>query len=164
MSIFKNMAKEIIIPSNNIFKIHFICTGNTFRSRLASTYLASQEIPRLKVSSSGTEAQKNLNGPITWYGQKLIKENHLIKYQENNWKRTNKKILNDADYIIFIQKQHLLDCQEKYAYNLSKHEVWDIRDISTRRQTDLEVIEESREIFNEIKIEVDNLTQRIKFD
>ena len=159
-----NMAKEIIIPSNNIFKIHFICTGNTFRSRLASTYLASQEIPRLKVSSSGTEAQKNLNGPITWYGQKLIKENHLIKYQENNWKRTNKKILNDADYIIFIQKQHLLDCQEKYAYNLSKHEVWDIRDISTRRQTDLEVIEESRDIFNEIKIEVDSLTQRIKFN
>jgi len=158
------MAKEIIIPSNNIFKIHFICTGNTFRSRLASTYLASQEIPRLKVSSSGTEAQKNLNGPITWYGQKLIKENHLIKYQENNWKRTNKKILNDADYIIFIQKQHLLDCQEKYAYNLSKHEVWDIRDISTRRQTDLEVIEESRDIFNEIKIEVDSLTQRIKFN
>ena len=43
--------------------IHFICTGNIYRSRLAQAYCASKGVPRLDVVSSGI--QTTLNGGVT---------------------------------------------------------------------------------------------------
>jgi protein-tyrosine-phosphatase len=47
--------------------IHFICTGNIYRSRLAETYCASKGVPGLFVSSSGIGTKLNRGIPIASY-------------------------------------------------------------------------------------------------
>ena len=69
--------------------IHFVCSGNTYRSRLAEAYLRSMDKkPNTKVSSSGIIADKSKpeNGPVNWYTMRLMKRNDLIKYM--SWQQT----------------------------------------------------------------------------
>ena len=72
-------------------KIHFICSGNTFRSRLAEAYLKSKNINNLIVSSSGIEASKNFNGPIASHTAWLSDKYNLGPYMSETWRESNKK-------------------------------------------------------------------------
>jgi protein-tyrosine-phosphatase len=38
-------------------RVHFVCTGNLYRSRMAEAYLRSKAIPGLEVTSSGVLAE-----------------------------------------------------------------------------------------------------------
>lgn len=142
-------------------KVHFVCTGNTFRSRLAKAYFDSLKCENIETSSSGVEATKNLNGIICWYTQKIITENGLKLFEEATWTQTTPEILNQADYIIFMQTHHLLDCQKNFNYNSTNYEIWEINDMSEDKCQDLERIQESREIFEKIKSKVDELAKRL---
>jgi len=45
--------------------IHFVCTGNVYRSRLAEVYCASMSISGIRVISSGIAAGLDDDAPIS---------------------------------------------------------------------------------------------------
>ena len=66
--------------------IHFICTGNIYRSRLAEAYCASKGVPGLSVSSSGIGTKLNRGIPIASYAARVLSERGLEHFAA---RRTN---------------------------------------------------------------------------
>ena len=142
-------------------KIHSVCTSNTFRSRLAATYLASKNIPDLIVTSSGIEAEGGTNGIISWYAQRTIEKNHLTQFEPLMWSQTTKEILDGQDLIIFMEKLHHNYCVEHFGYSGKNFEIWDIQDLNgLRDETDLDKIGRSEEIYKKITQKVDDFISR----
>jgi protein-tyrosine-phosphatase len=144
--------------------IHFICLGNTYRSRLAETYLNSKQIPNLKGISSGVSAEKNERGPITWYAQRLIQRDHLIPFEKANWQQTTKTLLAQGDYTVFMKKDIYEMCVKNYGFDSKKFEIWNITDlhsITGSLKSDVERVEFSEKTYDEIKRKVDELLKTI---
>lgn len=145
-------------------KIHFVCTGNTFRSRLAEAYLKSKKIENLEVSSSGTEASRNLNGPICNYTIDILRKNNIAQCASKYWTMTTKNILEQQDLIVFIRKIHYDHCVNKLHASVNNYILWDIPDLSDVKienlsefgKTDKEITEN---IYIKIKEEVDKLIE-----
>ncbi len=96
---------------NKRIHVHFVCTGNVYRSRLAEAYLRSKKLPNVDTSSSGIKAQEGRNGPITWYAS-IIKRNQLVEHLKNYWTQTTPQMLYEADIVVFMT-----DEQYHYAKN-----------------------------------------------
>lgn len=142
-------------------KIHFVCSSNTYRSRLANTYLNSKEIPGIEASSSGILANENLLGPITWYAQRLIQNERLVRFMPLLWTHTTSQLLKNADRVIFMDESHLEYCKKHFNFFSKNYEVWNIKDMSLDLRTEAEKIVSSERTFKEIKSKVDNLVMRL---
>ena len=143
--------------------IHFVCRGNTYRSRLAETYLNSKGLSDIKAISSGIEADNNFSGSITWYVQRIIQKNHLQNFAKPMWQETTKKLLNKADFTVFMQKDIYNYCSSNLGFNNKNFEVWEINDLTEAYDTDEEKIKETERIYLEIKQRVDNLLAKSTF-
>ena len=110
-------------------KIHFVCRGNTFRSRLAEAYLKSKKIPSLTVSSSGIEAKRNLNGAIGGYTVDLLEEEGLEKYASLHWIQSTKEIIENQDVVIFMSAKQYDFCRAELGCDLKAYEIWSIADM-----------------------------------
>lgn len=147
--------------------IHFICRGNTYRSRLAESYLKSKNIPSINVVSSGVEAQLNESGPITWYAQRIIQKNKLQLFEKPMWQQTTKELLETSDLNIFMHKDIYDFSVENLGFNKDKFEVWDIPDsidiqsdwISANEEGKIKITEET---FEKIKRQVEDLVVRLE--
>lgn len=144
--------------------VHFVCTGNTFRSRLAESYLKSKKIKGLEVSSSGVAARDNMNGPITWYAARLIKKYNLIPYTKHSWTHTSTRQLKQADLVIFMDDSHHKHSVEKLHF-VGEHAIWKIPDLGDVGFTDTinneqEAISATEKIFSLIKNKVDALAHQ----
>lgn len=135
--------------------LHFICTGNVFRSRLAEAYARSHSSD-LQITSSGILASNNEDGPIAWYALKLIKDNDLIPYISPAWTQTSTELLHLQDFVVFMQPYHLDVCQQLYGYHGHNHQVWDIADV-TPKMSDRDLIFFSLNQFGQIRQQVDQL-------
>jgi len=144
--------------------IHFVCSGNTFRSRLAEAYLKSKNIKGLMVTSSGVKAHENTNGPITWFGARLIKLHGLIPFMSDGWTRTTPKQLKDSDIVIFMDKEHHHHSQKELGFSGKRYEIWNIPDLGDlgfqdepddNAEGDLKLMRASEEIFQKIQHNVD---------
>jgi len=83
--------------------IHFVCSGNSYRSRLAEAYLKFKLVSKeIEVSSSGIRAEgyKFDNGPICWYAMRLMKRNALIEFMSWQQQQTTKELLSGVDLLI----------------------------------------------------------------
>ncbi|MCA9382458.1 hypothetical protein KC660_03570 [Candidatus Dojkabacteria bacterium] len=109
--------------------IHFVCSGNTYRSRIAETHLNSLKLPNTNASSSGINADKNINGPITWPALWLIKTYNLINFVAPSWKQTNAELLNNADFVIFMEDSVFNACKQKCGFRKNRFQVWNIPDL-----------------------------------
>lgn len=147
-------------------KIHFVCTGNSFRSRLAEAYLRSKKIKGLEVSSSGILAEENKNGPISWYAARIIKRDNLIPHTSSHWTKTTTKLLKTADIVIFMSSSHHLHSKEKYGFTGKQFEIWNIPDLedmgyaTETGQTideDMERIVATEKIYHQIKHKIEKL-------
>lgn len=148
--------------------IHFICTGNIYRSRLAEAYLKSKKLPNLTVTSSGTKASLQHKGPILWYSLRLLYRNNLLHYMSLTWRNTLEQYITEADIVIFIGNNNYEFCKQQFP-TAKKFEVWDLPDFDDRnlngKPLNLEVesqnIKISEEVFDEIKNKVNNLVIEI---
>jgi protein-tyrosine-phosphatase len=139
-------------------KLHFVCSGNSFRSRLAEAYLNSKKIPALEVSSSGIQAKRNLNGPIAWYAMRIIKYNDLVNFMSDFWRQTTGEMIRKSDTVIFMEKMHYDFCRNFLAPG-QKYEIWDIEDVDNIKiEKESDNIKQSEEIFAKIKESVDSLS------
>ncbi len=143
--------------------IHFVCSGNTFRSRLAETYLNSKRLKNIKVISSGVDASENVNRPISWLTQRLFETNKLVPFEKPNWTQTSKQLLDSADLTIFFDKKYYKYCVKQFRFHPNLFEIWDIEDLDKNIEDHLEKIRASEEIFNVIRQRVDNLVERKRF-
>jgi protein-tyrosine-phosphatase len=151
--------------------VHFVCTGNAYRSRLAEVYLLSKKLPNVTASSSGVRALKHRehNGPISWYALRLLAKHnlvsHLPKFSPTN---TTKKNLNIADLVIFMRDQHYQIATAEHEFN-GKYEVWNILDINdtdiiydlSSEENERKVLRLTEKTFDQIKKRVDELVEKI---
>jgi protein-tyrosine-phosphatase len=145
-------------------KIHFVCTGNIYRSRLAETYLKSKQLNNIKVSSSGIRAGVAEQVTISWYALHLIEQNNLLTFVSPTYQLTTESLLSDADMIIFMTKYHYDYCVENLNFRSNNFEIWNIEDmtpeiLSAGKEP---AIVEATKTFELIKTKVDTLIDKLE--
>lgn len=142
-------------------KIQFVCSGNTFRSRLAEAYLRSKNIPGLVVSSSGIEADKNLNGLVCDYTVYVLKNNNLDQFLTKNWTKTNLEDIEQQDLVVFMSDNHYQYCKDVLHCRILNYKIWNINDVPTDLLTEprdmLKINNFAKQNFELIKIKVDSI-------
>ena len=143
-------------------KIHFICTGNVYRSRLAEAYFNSLKIPNLKAFSSGIEADHSTDGPIEWYAMKLLRNTKLVPFMSFDCQKTSRDLLKVGDFTVFMEQKHLDFCKEKLEFVPEFYKILDIQDIHTAGLTDAQIIEITQKTFVKIISQVDAFVKKLK--
>lgn len=144
--------------------IHFVCTGNIYRSRLAEAYLRSKQIPNLFVSSSGTHATEQHKGPILWVTLRLLYRHNLLSYMTTTWSDTTLEHITNADIVVFIGKKNYEFCKGHFP-EPKKYEIWELPDFDDRGLNgkslnivrEVDYIKRSEKVFLLIKEKTDNL-------
>lgn len=134
--------------------IQFICTGNTFRSRLAEAYLKSKNIPELVISSSGIDADRNYNGPVCEYTVKILDKFKLTQYLSETWRMTSKEDIESQDLIVFMEKLHYDFCVNTLRCKLPNYEIWGVPDVKGGVLDNMPFVEKT---FENIKEKVNKL-------
>ncbi|WKZ24808.1 MAG: hypothetical protein QY321_00100 [Patescibacteria group bacterium] len=112
-------------------KIHFICSFNATRSRLAEAYARSVFPKGFLIDSSGVKATgKGFNKGLSRYAYNIIKKNNLEKYVSKKSVGTTLELLQDRDLIIFMEPRHLSYVQTNFNYTPLNYECWGIKDES----------------------------------
>ena len=123
-------AKTNMSQSSKSFKIHFVCRGNTYRSRLAAAYMATLLDDRFAISSSGIEADRSKQVTTSASYTKATAKVHKLTHQIDTHKtQTTTKLLDAADVIVFMNKDVYDDALREYELDVRKCLVWDVADI-----------------------------------
>lgn len=146
-------------------KIHFVCTGNVFRSRLAEAYLRSKNLTGLTVSSSGIAAEDDCNGRVCWYTEAILRERGLEKYLKSSWNQSRKEELEEQDLVIFLKKEHQDYCLDVLGARVKEYETWGIEDIPDEiyfSGNKTETLNSANVVFEKITPKVDELVLRLE--
>src|SRR5271165_5375077 len=110
--------------------IHFICRGNTHRSRLAEAYAKSstQDIQDVTVLSSGIEADHDLNGPIVPFVKLLLQNENLLQFTGTTWTQTTQSMIDVSDVLIFMSDDVYEDAIKRFDIPLAMSQTWQILD------------------------------------
>jgi protein-tyrosine-phosphatase len=81
--------------------IHFICTGNIYRSRLAEAYCASKGVSGLCVLSSGIGTKLNRALAIAPYAARVLRERGLEHFAAPSWQQTTAALVRASDVLVF---------------------------------------------------------------
>lgn len=112
------------------YSIHFVCRGNTYRSRLAAAYMATIADERYAVSSSGINTTRATIKTSEAYTQAVAKKHHLT-YQINTPKtQTTDALLVAADVIVFMNRDVYEEATRRFHFDARKALVWNIADLS----------------------------------
>ena len=112
-------------------KIHFICTGNVYRSRLAEAYCASRCGPKIQVFSSGIGAGLNGDAAISPYAADVLAKYGLDSYAATRWQRTTAALVQASDVLVFMESEHRLFCESWIEPTRQSVEVWEIEDLGS---------------------------------
>ncbi|MDQ3099114.1 MAG: hypothetical protein M3Q44_05200 [bacterium] len=146
-------------------RIHFVCTGNVYRSRLAEAYINSKRIDQLTVSSSGTEASDNTCGPICWYTQRIIEACGLVPYEFPHWRQTTSESFSDVDFVVFMEEMHYKYAVAECGFKGDRFEIWHVPDLDELHTLDVsetvEAVRVSEQTFELIKGRVNALVEKL---
>lgn len=134
--------------------IHFVCVGNTYRSRLAEAYLNSKHLPNINGISSGIFASEDELGPTSRFTQMLLAKYNLES--KPTWTQTTKLLLDSADLTIFFHISMYEYCASTFNFHSDNIEIWDIHDLNTHNSEE-EKNKECEHTFNEIIEKIDRL-------
>ena len=109
--------------------IHFICTGNVYRSRLAEAYCASMCAPGIQVFSGGIGAGLNGDAPISPYAADVLAKYGLDSYAASGWQRTTAALVQASDVLVFMESEHCSFCENWIEPARQRVEVWEIEDV-----------------------------------
>ncbi len=146
-------------------RIHFICRGNAFRSRIAETYLNSLKLKNVVAVSSGTVADEhqNQNGPISPHAQFILKKHDLLAYAKKQCDQLTQSRLEPSDTIICMNQRIFNECKDLVVLP-SNVSVWSIDDIDEHFSTqpqEKEMDEYAEQVFQSIKSNIDALILNI---
>jgi protein-tyrosine-phosphatase len=110
-------------------RIHFVCTGNIYRSRLAEAYCASICGPGIQVVSSGIAAGRDGDTPISTYAAEILSKYALTSHAAAHWQRTTPALVRASDVLVFMETEHLRFCGDWIEPERQRIEVWEIEDI-----------------------------------
>jgi hypothetical protein len=116
------------------------------------------------VISSGSKAETNECGPITWYAQRIIQQNHLVPFEKPAWDQTTKLMLEEGDLTIFMQQNIYDFCVEQFGFNAKNFQIWAIHDTDMYFETvkeESKKVEITEKIFKEIQGKVDELIKTL---
>jgi protein-tyrosine-phosphatase len=152
--------------------LHLVCTGNTFRSRLAEAYVKSvfdkKGIKDITVVSSGINAEHNTHGPISWYALRILFNEGLVKYMAPSWTQTTKENIEKAGFVVFMTKWHYEQALSQYKAEPKNYVILDIEDVSPGQilyrkinhiSADLEIMRQTEVVYREIKKKIDKLVE-----
>jgi protein-tyrosine-phosphatase len=152
--------------------VHFVCTGNAYRSRLAEAYLKGKQLSWLHVSSSGIAAEHHFlkNGPICWDAMRLIHKYHLIPFMSLIWTQTAPQHFVSADMVIFMCQEHYQYVKDCLGYQGICYQIWDIADMAIQGLTgreetieyDIARIKSAEHTFECIREKVDFLVEDLR--
>jgi protein-tyrosine-phosphatase len=141
-------------------KVHFICNGNAYRSRLAKNYFDSLHTG-IESVSSGVRADKSRqkNVPqVTGFADAFLKKQGIQPIQYLEPVQLTQEMLDAGDIVVIIN-EIVLD-NMKAAFKPPKHfYLWDISDHD--EQTERDIHDHTSFIFNKIKKNVDELVREL---
>jgi protein-tyrosine-phosphatase len=111
--------------------IHFICRGNTHRSRLAEAYAKSstQDLFDVTVRSSGIEADRDVSGPIVPFVKLLLEKDNLLGFTGATWTQTTQPMIDDSDVLVFMNGDVYEDAMKRFEIPLARSQRWQIPDV-----------------------------------
>lgn len=150
--------------------VHFVCVGNTYRSRLAEALLNARGLPGVSATSSGIRAAENANGPVSWYALRLLKNNGLIPFMSPRWTQTTADVLASADLVVCMGSACHRHCREHYGFVASNYEVWDVPDVNEPGYPDQQadpgdeqqIMRITERTFERLQREVEALAERLR--
>jgi len=110
-------------------RIHFICTGNIYRSRLAEAYCNSRCVPGIQAFSSGIAAGLEQDIPISPYAADILARLGLDSYAAAHWQRTTAELVQASDVLVFMEDEHHHFCEEWIEAARQRIFVWGIEDV-----------------------------------
>lgn len=109
--------------------IHFVCRGNTYRSRLASAYTATLASNKYRTSSSGIGPRMSKVQTVNTY-TKTVADHHVLTFDIDTPRtQTTNELLREADVIVFMNQDVYLDAAKRFIFDDRKSVVWDVADI-----------------------------------
>jgi protein-tyrosine-phosphatase len=111
--------------------IHFICGGNTHRSRLAEAYArrSTAQVADVAVVSSGIEADRDLNGSIVPFVRRTLEDDKLLQFTGTTWTQTTQPMIDGSDMLIFMSDDVFEDATERFQIPVDRSQRWQIPDI-----------------------------------
>ena len=109
--------------------IHFVCTGNIYRSRLAEAYCASKGVPGLRVLSSGIGTSLHRGTPIAPYAASILGERGLKRFAAPSWQQTTAALVRASNVLVFMEREHYRFCEDWLDPVRQWVEIWDIPDV-----------------------------------
>jgi protein-tyrosine-phosphatase len=110
--------------------IHFICRGNTHRSRLAEAYARSStaQVADVAVISSGIEADRNLNGAIVPFVKRILEDDDLLPFTGTSWTQTTQTMIDGSDVLVFMSDDVFDDAVQRFHVPPERSRRWQIAD------------------------------------
>ena len=144
--------------------VHFVCAGNTYRSRLAEAYFNSLNIKNYRAISSGTQANKGHHIQISPYTEIILKNYGIDKYASKHKTQLTQERLNEANITICVNRDVYSDCLEANLNMPRRTYIWDIADVKDFDKAEIEIANhqlpsEADRTFNLIKNHVDELVK-----
>jgi Protein-tyrosine-phosphatase len=113
-------------------KLHFVCNGNVFRSRLAAAYAASYQLEDIEITTSGLLTYKyddQEDSYVSPWALDIAKrdgiESFLVRGKRT---KTSTELLEDQDIIVFMNDDVFDNAKVQYEFNEQKAIIWHIKD------------------------------------
>jgi protein-tyrosine-phosphatase len=147
-------------------KIHFICRGNGFRSRIAETYLNSLKLNDFKAVSSGTVADKyrSENDPISRPAKYILNKHGLLEYAKKQCDQLTQLRLEPKATLVCMN-QRVFDESKDLVALPSDVIVWSVDDVPEYFPVlpqNEEVDRYAEQVFQSIKNNVDTLIKQLQ--
>lgn len=111
--------------------IHFICTGNIYRSRMAEAYCVSRCVPGVSVLSSGTQTVLNGGVSIARYAAETLRAHGLEHFASASWKQTTPALVRQSDILVFMEDEHHRFCLDWIDPRRQRVQIWGVHDIGS---------------------------------
>jgi protein-tyrosine-phosphatase/8-oxo-dGTP pyrophosphatase MutT (NUDIX family) len=143
-------------------KIHFVCRGNVWRSRLAEAYAKSLQHDNWDVTSSGIDADLFPNRQLGPWAKIAERQHSLTSWFSDRSIQTTSELLQAQDIIVFMRGDVYADAQQRYEFNPAKSLTWDIKDRGDWAKN-LSISQKRQRTFKHVKGNVERLISDVNY-